>query len=75
MKMITIANLNSLIEAQQLKARLAASGIEAFIPDEVSAGVVPLFFVTKGGVRVQVAEEVEDEARAIIEGDDAPEEI
>lgn len=71
MKMITIANLNSLIEAQQLKARLAASGIEAFIPDEVSAGVAPHFFMTKAGVRLQVAEEVEDVARGIIEGHDA----
>lgn len=74
MKMVTVANLNTLIQAQQLKARLAASGIEAFIPDEVSAGVVPLFFVTKAGVRVQVAEEFEDDARAIVEGEVGAEE-
>jgi hypothetical protein len=67
MKLKTIANLDSLIEAEQWKARLAASGIKAFIPDEMSAGVAPLFFMSKTGVRLQVEEEVEDEARAIIE--------
>ena len=70
MKLKTVANLNNLIEAEQWKARLAASGIRAFIPDAVSAGVAPLFFVSKLGVRLQVEEQDEEAAREIIEGTD-----
>ena len=67
MKLKTIANLKSLIEAEQWKSRLAVSGIRAFIPDEISAGVAPHFFMSKAGVRLQVAEEDEVDARNIIE--------
>jgi len=40
-KMITIANFGTLMEAELLKLKLASFGIEAFIPDELTAGVAP----------------------------------
>lgn len=64
--MITIANCSSLDEALGLRALLSANGIEAFIPDEATASVLPHHFITKAGVRLQVAEEQADEARLII---------
>lgn len=52
--METIANLASLQIAQLLKMKLGSEGIEAFIPDEVSAGLEPHVFLTRTGIRLQV---------------------
>ncbi len=65
--MKTVANLGSIQAAQSLKLKLGFAGIEAFIPDEVSAGVAPHLFMSRAGVRLQVAEADEAEARKIIE--------
>jgi len=56
------------------KLALGAAGIDAFIPDEMSASVAPMFFVNKPGVRLQVAEEDEEAAKEILEGDGFEEE-
>jgi hypothetical protein len=64
--MKTIANFASLQEAQALKLTLGSVGIEAFIPDETTAGVMPHHFMNRTGVRVQVAEEDEAAARELI---------
>ena len=45
---------------------LASMGIESFIPDEISAGVAPHFFMTRSSVRLQVDEEDEEKAKRII---------
>lgn len=65
--MKTVANLGSIQAAQDLKLKLGSAGIEAFIPDEISAGVAPHLFMTRTGIRLQVAETDEDEAKKIIE--------
>ncbi len=65
--MKTIARFTTLEEAQIAKLTLGAAGIEAFIPDEMSAGVAPMFFVNKPGVRLQVFEENEAAAQTILE--------
>ncbi len=53
--------------AQLAKLNLGAAGIEAFIPDEVSAGTAPMFFVNKPGIRLQVREEDESDAKKLIQ--------
>lgn len=65
--MVTVANLGTIQQAQSLKLLLGSAGIEAFIPDEISAGMTPYLFMGKTGVRLQVTEEDEEEARQIIE--------
>ena len=40
--MKTIANFGTLMEAELLKLKLASFGIDAFIPDELTAGVAPI---------------------------------
>jgi hypothetical protein len=42
--MKTVANCTNLGDAQHFKMVLDASGIPAFIPDELSAGVAPHHF-------------------------------
>jgi hypothetical protein len=52
--METIARVMSLDLAQTMKMNLGARGIEAFIPDEVSATVDPFISMAKQGIRLQV---------------------
>ncbi|MAB77311.1 MAG: hypothetical protein CMO47_12740 [Verrucomicrobiales bacterium] len=65
--MKTVARFATLEQAQAAKMNLRAAGIEAFIPDEMSAGIVPMFFVNKPGIRLQVVKEDEKRARSILE--------
>ena len=46
MALKTIANLGSIQKAQSLKLLLASIGIEAFISDELIAGIEPHLFKT-----------------------------
>ena len=64
--MKTIAHCLDLNEALRLKMELAAAGIPSFIPDEVSASLVPPLFLGSSGVRVQVAEEHVEAAEQVI---------
>ena len=61
--MKTIANFGTLMEAELMKLKLSSFGIEAFIPDELTAGVAPHIFATKSGIRLQVAEKDEEIAQ------------
>lgn len=65
--MKTIAHLANLQVAQLLKMKLGSEGIEAFIPDEVSAGLEPHIFLTRQGIRLQVNEKDMEVAQKIIE--------
>jgi len=64
--MVTIAACNSLDEALLLKSLLEGSGIAAIVPDEHSAHIAPPYVLAGGGVRVQVPEEEEADARRIL---------
>ncbi|MCF6312917.1 MAG: DUF2007 domain-containing protein [Verrucomicrobiales bacterium] len=66
--MITVANLASIQQAQNMRMLLGSAGIEAFIPDDYSATITPHFFMGQaGGVRLQVSDQDEEEALQIIE--------
>ena len=54
--MKTIAQYGTLKEAELLKMKLASCDIDAFIPDELIAGVAPHIFATRSGIRVQVTD-------------------
>ena len=62
--MKTIAHFGTLMEAELLKLKLASFGINAFIPDELTAGVAPHIFATRSGIRLQVAEKDVESAQA-----------
>jgi len=65
--MKTVAACNSLDEALLLKSLLEGSGIAAIVPDEHSAHIAPPYVLVSGGVRVQVPDEDEEDARRILE--------
>lgn len=69
--MTTIANCSNLLEAQQLQSVLEAADIPSFIPDEMTAGIAPHHFLGSAGIRLQVAEEFAEEARKLIETEQA----
>ena len=64
--MKTIANFGTLMEAEFLKLKLASCGIDAFIPDELTAGVAPHIFSTRSGIRVQVADSDFENAKELM---------
>ena len=64
--MKTIANFGTLMEAELLKLKLASCGIDAFIPDELTAGVAPHIFATRSGIRVQVADSDFENAKELM---------
>lgn len=65
--MKTIANLFSVQEVDNLRILLGSADIEIFVPDDVSATLLPHHFMTKTGIRVQVNDEDEALAREVIE--------
>lgn len=69
-----VANVMTIQEAQNIKMQLGSCGIEAFIPDEVSAVVAPHHFMTPTGVRVQVADEDEEAALEVLKEFEAQQE-
>ena len=54
--METIAQYGTLRKAKVFKMKLSSCQIDAFIPDELIAGVAPHIFATRSGIRVQVAD-------------------
>ena len=65
--MITIANCIDIWEARRFQMALAAADIPSFIPDEATAINAPFSFLGSGpGIRVQVEEEDEIEAKKVI---------
>ena len=70
--MKTIANFGTLMEAELLKLKLASFGIDAFIPDELTAGVAPHIFATRSGIRLQVAEKDVESAKAAMQSEIDP---
>ena len=65
--MKTVAACNSLDEALLLKSVLEGSGIAAIVPDEHAAHIAPPYVLIGGGVRVQVPDEDEEDARRILD--------
>jgi tetratricopeptide (TPR) repeat protein len=64
--MITLATLPSLNDAFLLRSMLEASEIPAFIPDENTCQVDWGYINAIGGVRVQVPNEFEEDARSVL---------
>ena len=66
---VTIATCRDLAEAEVVLSALAASGIEAFIPDENMASLGPATILDTDGVRVQVSGDDAERALALLRSD------
>src|SRR5271170_5735475 len=65
--MITVRRCFSLPEAQVIQSHLEGSGIETFLPDELTVQNDWLWTNAIGGVRVQVHEEDVERARELLD--------
>jgi hypothetical protein len=63
--MTTLTTCSNIAEAALLKSLLAAAGIPAFIPEELTANAAPQL-VFSSGIRLQVEDEDGAEARRVI---------
>lgn len=66
MAFVTIANFHNAFQMNVVKGRLEAEGIPAFGKDEHVVGVNPLYDTAMGGIKLQVDEVYESEARRIL---------
>jgi hypothetical protein len=64
--MISVLHCGEISEALLVRSVLESEGIEVFIPDEFTAQNAPPYTWATGGIRVQVAEEDLERARAIL---------
>ena len=67
MQLVTVFRAFSPAEAQLVRSRLEAAGFLASVAHELSALSLDGYSMAAGGVRVQVPEDVAQEARALIE--------
>jgi len=71
--MVTIATFSKVEEAHLLRMRLEDAGIPAYLRDENTIQIDWLYSNALGGVRVEVAEEDVDAAKAILAMESASE--
>jgi hypothetical protein len=64
--LVTVHNANWLHDALFVKSVLEGDGIEAFVPDQHTVGVDPLYATALGGIRVVVRAADEERARAVL---------
>lgn len=70
--MKTLTTVTWLPEADVLRMRLEAEGIDAFVPDQHTVLANPLYGQAIGGIRVQVNESDYERAREILAGQVPP---
>jgi Putative prokaryotic signal transducing protein len=66
--MVTIRTCTLLVEAQTMQSVLTGSGIESFLPDELTIQNNWMWSNAIGGVRIQVNEEDAARAEEILNG-------
>jgi hypothetical protein len=71
MKLVTVYTSFSPAEAQLIRARLEASRFHAVVKDELSALSVEGYSLATGGIKVQVPEEEEADAKALLASADS----
>ena len=66
MKLVTVYTSFSPADAQLIRSRLDASKFHAVVTDELSALSVEGYSLMTGGIKVQVPEDEEADARALL---------
>ena len=66
MKLVTVYRTFSSADAQLVRSRLEAAEIPAIVSDELASLSMEGYSMSTGGIRVQVPEEEEENARELI---------
>ena len=72
--LVTIGRYSMPYEANMVKSQLESAGIPAFVADEYTVGMNWLYSNALGGVKVQVPESLESEAKKILASETEPSE-
>jgi hypothetical protein len=64
--LVTVATFPDVAEAELARERLESEGVQAFVIDGQTSGVMPYLANAMGGVRVQVNPKDEEKAREIL---------
>ncbi len=64
--LVTVASFPDVPEAQLARERLELEGIQAFVADALTAGVMPYLTGSTGGVRLQVGAKDAERAREVL---------
>lgn len=67
MQLVTVFKTFSSAEAQLIRSRLEAAGIQAYVAHELAAMGMEGYSLSTGGILVQVPDESAGDARALIE--------
>lgn len=63
---VTVYTAFNSADAQLVRSRLDAAGIQAVVSDEIAAHVMEGYSLAAGGIRIQVPEEQADAAKTLI---------
>jgi len=66
MNLVTVYTAFSAADAQLIRSRLEAAGINAIVSDEIASLSMEGYSMAAGGIRINVPENQENEARALI---------
>ena len=72
MRLVTVHQAFNPADAQLVRSRLEAAGFYAQVTHELSALSLDGYALAAGGIRVQVLEDVAEEARALLKAADEP---
>jgi len=64
-ELTTVATFSTRAEADLAQERLANEGVDAFVFDEMTSGVMP-YLMNSSGIRLQVPTEQVDKAREVL---------
>ncbi len=64
--LVTVATFSDVAQAELARERLQLEGVQAFVLDDATGGVMPFMTNALGGIRVQVKPEDADKAREIL---------
>ena len=73
MRLVTIFRAFSPAEAHLIRSRLEAAGYPVHVTHELSALSMEGYSMATGGIRVEVPEDVAEEARALLDADNPSE--
>lgn len=66
MNLVTVYTAFSAADAQLIRSRLEAAGFNATVSDEIASLSMEGYSMAAGGIRINVPENQENEARALI---------
>lgn len=66
MDLVTVATFSNIVDLHIIMGRIENDGIECFVMDEYTISANPMFDIAVGGIKLQVLNKDEEQAREIL---------